>query len=160
MKVKKEELSAVARELLQNITDAEAKLSRGSLEPIEKIRAGSHATIIALRGDLGAGKTTFTQALAKELGITESVQSPTYVLMKSYPISFGHFTKFIHIDAYRLDSPEEFSALKPEEFLSNPQNLVVIEWPERVEGVLPKPDIVLNFSSQDALEDERYIEGI
>jgi tRNA threonylcarbamoyladenosine biosynthesis protein TsaE len=144
MKVKKEELLAVARELLQNIADAEAKLSR-------------KAFIIALRGDLGAGKTTFTQALAKELGITEAVQSPTYVLMKSYPISFGSFTNLIHIDAYRLDKPEEFSALKPEVFLSNPENLVVIEWPERVEGVLPSPDILLSFSHEGE-DHERNIE--
>lgn len=161
MKVRKEDLAEVAKELLKKLFDAEAKLSRGSSEPIEKIRAGSHqAFVIALRGDLGAGKTTFTQALAKELGITESVQSPTYVLMKSYPISFGRFTKLIHIDAYRLDTPEEFSTLKPEGFLSDPTNLVIIEWPERVEGVLPKPDIVLNFSSDGAGEEERYIEGV
>lgn len=158
MKVKKEELAGIAKALLQQVADAEVKLSRGSPEPIEKIRAGSHqAFLIALRGDLGAGKTTFTQVLAKELGITEAIQSPTYVLMKSYPISFGRFTKLIHIDAYRLDKPEEFSALKPESFLSDPQNLIVIEWPERVEGVLPKPDMLLNFSHEGE-DHERNIE--
>jgi tRNA threonylcarbamoyladenosine biosynthesis protein TsaE len=141
MKVKKEELGALAQQVL-------------TLLPTHSERAA----LIALRGDLGAGKTTFTQALAKEFGVEETVQSPTYVLMKNYPISFGRFTNLIHIDAYRLEKPEEFAALKPGNFLNDPQNLVVIEWPERVEGQLPTPDIVLNFSHEGLTEHERHIE--
>lgn len=118
-----------------------------NLLSLASARDESHATLVALRGNLGAGKTTFMQALAKELGVEGVVQSPTYVLMKSYPISFGVFTKLIHIDAYRLNSPEEFQTLKPEDFLNNPQNLVCVEWPERVAGALPAPDLVLQFSS-------------
>ena len=118
------------------------------------------ATIVALMGNLGAGKTTFVQALAKALGIEGSVQSPTYVLMKSYPIAWGKFRNFIHIDAYRLETPEEFHTLKPETFLHASENLVCVEWPERVEGELPAPDLVLRFSSENAGEKERYIEGI
>ncbi len=116
------------------------------------------ATVVALRGDLGAGKTTFVQALARELGVAEIVQSPTYVLMKSYPISYAHFTKLVHIDAYRLERSEEFAALKPEQFLNDPQTLVCIEWPERVEGALPAPDITIDFSSEGAGEGERFVE--
>ncbi len=126
------------------------------------------ATVIALRGDLGAGKTTFTQALARELGIADTLQSPTYVLMKSYPISFkqpfpgieGRFDKLVHIDAYRLEKPEEFLALNPQQFLSDPKALVVVEWPEKVEGMLPSPDITINFSSEAATDGERYIEVV
>lgn len=126
------------------------------------------ATIIALRGDLGAGKTTFTQTLAKELGIQESIQSPTYVLMKSYPLVFsapypgleGRFDKLVHIDAYRLESPEEFSTLMPEQFLHDPKALVIVEWPEKLGGLLPEPDVTVNFSSADAGESERYIETV
>lgn len=154
MKVKKEDLAAIAKEVLVRAC-AEPSNAAGAAQPSSA--SAPRAFVIALRGDLGAGKTTFTQALAKELGITEAVQSPTYVLMKNYPISFGRFTKLIHIDAYRLEKPEEFNALKPEEFLSNPENLVVIEWPERVEGVLPTPNILLNFSHAGE-EHERNIE--
>lgn len=121
-------------------------------------RLHRQATIIALSGNLGAGKTTFVQTLAKELGIAETVQSPTYVLMKSYPISFLQFTKLVHIDAYRLEKPEEFVTLKPQEFLEDPQCLVVVEWPEKLEGVLPNPLATLKFSSDDTTEAERYIE--
>jgi tRNA threonylcarbamoyladenosine biosynthesis protein TsaE len=128
-----------------------------------------HATLVALRGDLGSGKTTFVQALAKALGVTETLQSPTYVLMKSYDIPQGvaltsglskatPFNKLVHIDAYRLENPKQFSALMPEQFLSDPKNIVCIEWPERIEGELPKPDLVLNFSSEGMQESERGVE--
>lgn len=118
------------------------------------------ATVIALTGNLGAGKTTFVQALAKKLGITDTVQSPTYVLMKSYPIAYAHFTMFIHIDAYRLETPEEFKTLQPESFLGGMENLVCIEWPEKIAGMLSKPDITIRFSADGATEGERYIEII
>ena len=124
------------------------------------------ATVITLSGELGSGKTTFTQALAKAAGVAGVVQSPTYVLMKSYPIVFKNFTRLIHIDAYRFNNPEEFLALKPESFLSDKTALVVIEWPERIKGMLQKPDLSLTFSadapfgSSAANAEERYIEGI
>ncbi len=124
------------------------------------------AFVVALRGDLGAGKTTFVQALAARLGIKDKIASPTYVLMKTYPLegpltTFGaprRFNRAVHIDAYRLEKPEEFKTLKPEEFLNDPKALVLVEWPERLGDLLPTPDITLNFSSQDAGEGERYIE--
>ncbi len=140
------------------------KIALSALDTVvEKVLAAlpadkTSATIIALSGNLGAGKTTFTQALGKKIGITETMQSPTYVLMKSYPIAFGRYTKFIHIDAYRLIEPAEFKTLKPEEFLSNTTNLVCVEWPEQLAGMLPTPDITINFSSDGANEGERYIE--
>lgn len=125
------------------------------------------ATVLALKGDLGAGKTTFVQALAMRLGVIGSVVSPTYVLMKSYDISglnasgtTQRFSKLVHIDAYRLEKPEEFQALRPEEFLSDPKNLVIIEWPEKLGTLMPQPDVTINFSSQGASEGERYIEVV
>ncbi|HVZ76034.1 MAG TPA: tRNA (adenosine(37)-N6)-threonylcarbamoyltransferase complex ATPase subunit type 1 TsaE [Candidatus Paceibacterota bacterium] len=133
---------------------------------LDQLPRKNSATILALAGDLGAGKTTFTQALAREMGVEEVVQSPTYVLMKKYATTHPYFTTLIHIDAYRLEEPLQFSALRPEEFLGDPHTLVCIEWPERLEGVLPKPDMVLKFSADPpageagaANEGKRYIEG-
>ncbi len=128
----------------------------------------STARVVALRGDLGSGKTTFAAEFAKQLGVTDIVQSPTYVLMKSYPFPntrnvFGRprrHNRLIHIDAYRLASADEFAALKPQVFLNDPKALVLSEWPERVEPALPKPDLTINFSSAGAAEGERYIETI
>ena len=124
------------------------------------------ATILALVGDLGAGKTTFVQALAKRLGIKETVQSPTYVLMKSYPLdgpltTFGEkrrFNRLIHIDAYRLENPEEFKTLKPEEFLNDPKAFVVIEWPQKLGNLLPHPNFTVHFSAEGAEVGERFVE--
>lgn len=126
------------------------------LELVPAVR--EQATLITLEGDLGAGKTTFVQALGKELGIQDIIQSPTYVLMKSYPINYKTFTKLVHIDAYRLNDPQEFNTLKPEEFLNDPKNLVVLEWPERVGDLLPNLDLQINFSSDGCAEGERFIE--
>ena len=125
---------------------------------LAKLAPKNTATIVALVGDLGAGKTTFVQALGKELGVTETMQSPTYVLMKKYQTTNSKFQTLIHIDAYRLENPEEFTALRPEQFLQDPKTLVVVEWPEKVAGALPPADLTVNFSSQDAVDGERYIE--
>lgn len=134
--------------------------AREILKSLDFARDKSRATLIALRGDLGAGKTTFVQALAKELGVGQTVQSPTYVLMRSYPIAYKNFTRLVHIDLYRLEKPEEFVALTPEEFLGDPKNLICVEWPERVGEALPKPDLTVRFSSEGAAENERYIEVV
>lgn len=116
------------------------------------------ATILTLQGNLGAGKTTFVQALARAVGVSSAVQSPTYVLMKSYPIAFHQFRTLVHIDAYRLDTPEEFSALNPQSFLSDPSVLVCIEWPERLVGVLPHPDVEIQLAHIQGEETVRMIE--
>ncbi len=124
------------------------------------------ATLITLTGNLGSGKTTFVQEFARKLGITETVQSPTYVLMKSYPFqgdrtSFGRprrYSRLIHIDAYRLENPEEFKTLRPEEFLNDPKALVLVEWPEKAGTLLPPADIALRFTSEGVGEMEREIQ--
>lgn len=72
---------------------------------------GETATVIALSGDLGAGKTTLTQELARQLGVTDTVISPTFVIMKEYAITRGPYTQLVHIDAYRLESAAELERL-------------------------------------------------
>lgn len=119
-----------------------------------------HAALITLVGELGAGKTTLVQAIAKVLGVESVVQSPTYVLMKSYPITFGAYTTLVHIDAYRLEGKEQFAALAPEQFLKNPHTIVCVEWPERVEGALPAPTIQITLRALEGAEDEREIDII
>lgn len=153
-KVPKTDLPTFAKRVLEKIQS----LDLGSSLDSARDKSPQRATIVALCGDLGAGKTTFVQALGAELGITANIQSPTYVIMKRYDINFGRFTSLVHIDAYRFEKPEEFAALRPDTFLNDPHTLVVIEWPERVEGVLPTPDLLLNFSADNTETNERYIE--
>ena len=95
------------------------------------------ATVIGLYGDLGAGKTTLTQALAKSLGVKNRVVSPTFVIMKSYRLKVKSYKLLIHIDAYRLERPEELLNLGWAAILADPKNLILIEWPERVSSIMP-----------------------
>jgi tRNA threonylcarbamoyladenosine biosynthesis protein TsaE len=104
------------------------------------------AFLITLSGELGAGKTAFVKALGKALGITTHITSPTFVLLKSYPLSSQAFKQLVHIDAYRLSGKDELIPLSFSTYLTNPENLIVLEWPERVVGALPTPDIALTLS--------------
>jgi tRNA threonylcarbamoyladenosine biosynthesis protein TsaE len=100
-----------------------------SLSPL--LRPGD---VLALGGDLGAGKTTFVQGLAAGLGIAERVTSPTFVLMKEYA---GGRYPLLHMDVYRLDRMQEVVDLGYDEFL-DPSHIVVVEWGDMVEPLLPK----------------------
>ena len=98
----------------------------------------AEALVIGLYGDLGAGKTAFVKELAKTFGVKEHITSPTFVLMKKYPLENAPFDYLIHIDAYRLQNGEELAKLGWKEIICNPCNLVCIEWPEKVSEVMPK----------------------
>ena len=101
----------------------------------------AEATIVGLYGNLGAGKTTFTQAVAKELGVEDIVNSPTFVIEKIYETKHPHFIRLVHIDAYRLENGKELQNLNFEELVNNAHNLIIIEWPENVKEILPENHI-------------------
>ena len=90
-------------------------------------RAAQSGLVIGLSGDLGAGKTQFVKGLARGMGISARVQSPSYVLVNIY--TGGRLTLF-HLDLYRLDTPEQVTAAGLEEYLQ-PEGVTVIEWVER-----------------------------
>lgn len=95
------------------------------------------ALIIGMEGELGSGKTTFIQGLAKGLGIKEKITSPTFVILKKYKISSRIIKNafFFHIDCYRIKS-KDLLELGFEEIAGNPQNIIVIEWGGRVKKIL------------------------
>lgn len=101
--------------------------------------------VIALRGDLGAGKTTFVQGLARGLGVTGRVSSPTFVLVNEY--SAAHGMRLIHIDTYRLGphALDEADAIGLEELLADPSAIIAIEWAERVADLLPENYLLLEL---------------
>ncbi|MBI5134551.1 MAG: tRNA (adenosine(37)-N6)-threonylcarbamoyltransferase complex ATPase subunit type 1 TsaE [Candidatus Taylorbacteria bacterium] len=135
-----------------------AKIAKGLAD---KIRPhASRAAVLALSGDLGSGKTTFSKAFAAALGIHESeVSSPTFVIMKSYDLhNRNHFKKFIHIDAYRLERAEEVERLGWKETIGDPGNLVLIEWPENIGGALPKEATTIRFKFVDEVTREIYFD--
>jgi tRNA threonylcarbamoyladenosine biosynthesis protein TsaE len=112
------------------------------------------ATVVGLLGDLGSGKTTFTQAIARQLGVTERVTSPTFVIEKNYRLENQPFSCLIHIDAYRLHKPDELAHLQWSEIIADSSNLVLIEWADRVFSLLPPeaPKIMFHFIDQETRE--------
>ncbi|MBI2635099.1 MAG: tRNA (adenosine(37)-N6)-threonylcarbamoyltransferase complex ATPase subunit type 1 TsaE [Parcubacteria group bacterium] len=114
------------------------KIAVSLAEKIKKRPLSKVALIIALEGDLGSGKTTFIQGLAQELGVEENILSPTFVIQKDFPLSLKNFKNLYHIDAYRLKNPLELLELGFEDLIKNPENLIVIEWADKVRKILPE----------------------
>lgn len=137
----KNDIPDVARELLERVLASRA----------------NGAAVIALSGDLGAGKTTLSQAIARELGVRENVISPTFVIMKKY-ITEGirGVSRLVHIDAYRLDSTSEIEKIGWAELVADPENLILIEWPEKVPEAIPAHAYRVALSHEN--EEERGID--
>ncbi len=164
---------------MQRIITISAKETQGLAKSLarkilsEKTNRES-ALIIGLTGDLGSGKTTFAQGLAKGLGIKQKIISPTFVILKNFKITKKskilnpksqtnpkskiqtkhrfqniNFQNFIHIDAYRLENSNELVDLSWNEIIKNPRNIILIEWADRVKKILPKNHIKINFKSMD-----------
>jgi tRNA threonylcarbamoyladenosine biosynthesis protein TsaE len=106
-------------------------------------KENDHATLVALYGDLGSGKTTFVRSLAAALGITSRVTSPTFVIERRYKLPHSVFKKLIHIDAYRLENDKNAEALLFEETYFDPTNLICLEWPENISGFSDNADHAL-----------------
>ena len=107
------------------------------LQQIQGRMAHPKSNIFALTGELGAGKTIFAQGFAKGLGIKEKIISPTFVLIRQHQIPNTQKVLF-HIDLYRLENITDLKSLGLEEILSNPNNIVLIEWAEKIKDTLPE----------------------
>ena len=120
----------------------------------------SSATIVALSGDLGSGKTTFVKSFAAAFGIAaEDITSPTFVIEKRFPIQGSAYWKtLVHVDAYRLESSVEIERLHWAETVADSSNLILVEWPEKIADVLPGDAIDVEFSHiEGGAEGEREI---
>jgi tRNA threonylcarbamoyladenosine biosynthesis protein TsaE len=105
--------------------------------------------VLVLSGDLGAGKTTFVQGLAAGLGVPERIVSPTFILMKEY---LGGRYPLMHLDVYRLGRIQEVIDLGYDDFLE-PSAIVVVEWGDMVEPLLPKDHLLVELRHGDELEE-------
>lgn len=120
-------------------------------EEIQKTPPRSKAAILALAGNLGSGKTAFTQAFAGTLGIKEKISSPTFVLMKIYEIPCNlslvacYYKHLIHVDCYRLNKPAELEYLGFKNILKDRDAIVVVEWANRVRKLIPKNAVWIEF---------------
>lgn len=115
------------------------------------------AIVVSLKGELGSGKTTFLQGFARGLGIKNRILSPTFVLMKKYKIP-NTKKQFYHIDCYRIKRAQDLSALDLKKLFLNSQNIVAIEWADRIEKILPNDATILNFESRDKNKREILID--
>ena len=94
--------------------------------------------VFALYGDLGSGKTTFTKGFAEALGVKKQVTSPTFLISKEYPVKLNSINKLIHTDCYRLMGEEDVENIGLSEYLFGGEAVLVLEWPEKIERMLPK----------------------
>ncbi len=123
------------------------------LELAKKLKGGE---VLALHGDLGSGKTTFMQGLAKGLGIKRNIISPTFIIMRTYAIgNDSNIQNLYHVDLYRIASENDIDGLGLKELLGEKENIVAIEWPEKIKKVLPKNKIDIYFEYLQ--EDKRKI---
>src|SRR6185437_6388050 len=120
----------------------------------QQLRGGE---VVALYGNLGSGKTTFMQGLAHGLGIKRDIISPTFIIMRTYEIKEkgksvkGEVLKNLyHVDLYRIESEDDVESLGLLEPLNQPENIVAIEWPDKIENILPEKRIDIYFE---------YLEG-
>jgi tRNA threonylcarbamoyladenosine biosynthesis protein TsaE len=106
-----------------------------------------HATILALEGPLGAGKTTFVQGFTRALGVKRNLPSPTFVLIRRYPLRGKRYRNLFHVDAYRLtrNAARDLSPLELTKEMGNPRNLILIEWADRIRTALPRGTIRISF---------------
>lgn len=129
---------------MQKISKSTGDTQKIAKKFLDKIKSKSWqkknktACIVGLYGDLGTGKTTFTKYAAKILKIKRKVGSPTFVIMKRYPLRHEMFKNFYHLDAYRLKNEKELLALGWKDIVANKENLVFIEWPEKVKKAMPR----------------------
>jgi tRNA threonylcarbamoyladenosine biosynthesis protein TsaE len=123
---------------VQKQIDTLEQLNTVAVELGQQVKPGD---VVFLLGDLGAGKTTFTQMFLKASGVNEPVKSPTYTLFETYQVANQ---VYVHMDLYRLSDPEELYFMGIEDLL-NGSDILLVEWPKKGLGVLPAADWTLNF---------------
>lgn len=129
----------------QSPQDTRAIAAQLAARTLKEMPGNAAATVIALRGDLGAGKTTFTQGFAKALGIAQQPKSPTFLLAKQYAIPDTAYALW-HLDCYRLTSHHELAVLDLHHLFIDPMNIVLIEWPENVGDGIPRDHTEVHFT--------------
>lgn len=125
---------------MELITSSEVETLDLAQKIAQKLKPGS---VLALSGELGAGKTTFTKGLVKSLGSSDRVLSPTFTILREYSTSSDIVIQ--HFDLYRIEDPSQLRSISFSELVSDPSAISIIEWPEIVKPLLPTHTILLEF---------------
>ncbi|MDP3991728.1 MAG: tRNA (adenosine(37)-N6)-threonylcarbamoyltransferase complex ATPase subunit type 1 TsaE [Candidatus Colwellbacteria bacterium] len=135
-----------------------ANLAKFFAEELLKTKPGKKALVVGFKGELGAGKTTFIKALLRALGVKGRVVSPTFIFSRQFKSSRGYYKNFFHFDVYRLTSgaPKETKNIGLNEALKSAENLVLVEWADKVKNTLPKGTIWIEFE-HGTKSNERYL---
>lgn len=141
MQIHKDDLPALAQVLLSYAKEGQSE----------------SAFVFALSGPLGAGKTTLVQHIARALGVSTFVPSPTFVIMRAYPTKDPVFSRLVHIDAYRIENERELAPLHLADEFEKQGTLVCVEWPEKLGQALPTGATFLKLAHIS--EDEREMVG-
>ncbi|MBI2123675.1 MAG: tRNA (adenosine(37)-N6)-threonylcarbamoyltransferase complex ATPase subunit type 1 TsaE [Candidatus Wildermuthbacteria bacterium] len=125
-------------------------IAKALAETLLEARSRKEAMVLALAGELGAGKTTFAQGFAKGLGVKEKILSPTFILLREFKIKHPFFRTLYHVDCYRLDNPaRELLHLGFKKIIADPRAIVVIEWADRIQKILPRDFFWIQFRYGD-----------
>ena len=112
---------------------------------LKQYNSKQNGLVISLEGPLGGGKTEFLKGIAKFLKLKEKLFSPTFLIMKSFPCKTRFFKTLWHLDCYRIEKPKEIKELDFSEIIKNPQNLIFIEWGNKIKKILPKNHLKIKF---------------
>jgi len=132
--VSKNQTSKIAKELARTIRQAHGK------------KFFNKAVVVGLSGELGSGKTAFCQSFARALGVKEKIHSPTFVIMKKYPVVSSQYSALFHFDAYRIKNKKDILALGWKKIISDPKNIILVEWAENIKKVFPKKHFWINLA--------------
>ena len=119
----------------------------------EIARSLPRGSVVLLDGDLGAGKTVFSRGFARALGIDEPVSSPTYTIVQEYDLP--ERGRLYHLDLYRISGVEAALAFGVDEFFDDPSSYALVEWPERIDGIIP--DSAIRICLKHTGENQREI---
>jgi len=139
---------------MQYITSSEKQTFNLAKNLTKQFKGGE---VIGLIGQLGAGKTVFVKGIAAGLAIKKNITSPTFVLMKVYKIrnqksrqsgKQAGIKNLVHIDAYRIKSPQDIVAIGAAEYFNRPDTITIIEWADKIKKILPKKIKYIKIKNQ------------
>lgn len=131
---------------MKKILNFEEETKEIAEEIAEKIKNKEIKTnVLALTGDLGSGKTCFTQFFAKKLNIKRNILSPTFLIMRKYDLDLDDYNFLYHVDAYRIKKEEELDVIGFKNIINDKKNILVIEWAENIKNIIPQNALWINF---------------